>query len=43
MNLIGFGMGHHVPATASAIGGRVMRDQGQAGIKRMPLAAMSLL
>ena len=22
MNLIGFGMGHHVPATASAIGGR---------------------
>ena len=43
MNLIGFGMGHHVPATASAIGGRVMRDQGQAGIKRMPLAAMSLV
>ena len=42
MNLIGFGMGHHVPATASAIGGRV-RDQGQAGIKRMPLAAMSLV
>lgn len=43
MNLIGFGMDHHVPATASAIGGRVMRNQGQAGIKRMPLAAMFLV
>ena len=38
-----FGMGHHVPATASAIGGRVMRDQGQAGIKRITAAAMSLV